>query len=215
MSFIDHFHQRLSLLPERETIVFPPEEIPENSKPAAVLMCFWPAQDDRVELLLTKRTHKVSSHQGQVSFPGGRVDQGETYEEAALRETREELGIPAGLVTVMGRLDDAWSRYGHHVIPFVGWLRQRPPLVPNPHEVAEVLIADMAIVMQPRAHRDHEVVLHYRGQKQIHKSQAFEWDGGYVWGLTADLLLELILWIREQPSNRGDRRLERMRKLGV
>jgi 8-oxo-dGTP pyrophosphatase MutT (NUDIX family) len=215
MSFVDHFHQRLLSLPERETIEFPRNEIPADSKPAAVLMCFWPTQDERVEVLLTQRTHKVSSHQGQVSFPGGRVDTGESFEDAALRETWEELGIAAQLITIMGRLDDAWSRYGHHVIPFVGWLQQRPPLNPNPHEVAQVLIADMATVMQPQARRDHEVVLHHNGQKQIHTAQAFAWDGGYVWGLTADLLLELILWINEQPSNRGDRRLERMRKLGV
>ena len=73
----------------------------------------------------------------------------------------------------------------------------------------------METIMQPQARKVHEVVLHHNGQKQIHNSQAFEWEGGYVWGLTADLLLELILWIKEQPSNRGDRRLERMRKLGV
>ena len=215
MSFIKHFHQRLQSLPQRETIEFPTDAIPENSKPAAVLMCFWPAEHDRVECLFTKRTHKVSSHQGQVSFPGGRVDPGETFEQTALRETWEELGIAAQLVSVMGRLDDAWSRYGHHVIPIVGWLERRPSLTPNPHEVAQVLIADMATIMEPGAHRDHEVVLNHHGQKQVHKSQAFAWEGGYVWGLTADLLLELMLWIREQPSNRGGRRLERMRKLGV
>ena len=215
MSFVENFYQRLVKLPKREFVAFPPEQIPKNSKPAAVLICFWPAPDDRVEVLLTKRTHKVSSHQGQVSFPGGRVDQGESYEETALRETWEELGIPGHLVTIMGRLDDAWSRYGHHVIPIVGWLEQRPELRINPHEVAEVLIGDMETLMQPGAHRDHKVVMHHKGEKQIHKAQAFTWKGGYVWGLTADLLLELILWIKEKPSNRGARRLERMRKLGV
>lgn len=215
MSFTEHFYHRLLQLPKREFIAFPHEQIPKKSKPAAVLICFWPAENDRVEVLLTKRSHKVSSHQGQVSFPGGRVDQGESYEEAALRETWEELGIPSHLVTIMGRLDDAWSRYGHHVIPIVGWLEQRPQLTINHHEVAEVMIGDMETIMRPEAELEHKVVLHHKGEKQIHKAQAFEWDGGYVWGLTADLLLELILWIREQPSNRGERRLERMRKLGV
>lgn len=215
MSFIEHFHQRLLLLPEREAVEFPGEEIPDNSRPAAVLMSFWPADDDRVEVLLTKRTHKVSSHQGQVSFPGGRLDKGEAHADAALRETQEELGITPDLVTIMGRLDDAWSRYGHHVTPIVGWLERRPEFFPNPHEVAEVLIGDMATIMQPEAVKEHEVVIHHHGEKQIHKALAFEWKGGYVWGLTADLLLELILWIREQPSNRGTRRLERMRKLGM
>ena len=162
---------------------------------------------------MTRRTDNVSSHQGQVSFPGGRVDASDpSYQAAALREAWEELGIVPDTVTIMGRLDDAWSRYGHYVVPFVGWLEQRPDLNPNPGEVAEVLIADMATIMRPEAQRDHPVVLQDGRQ---HVAKAFEWQGGYVWGLTADLLLELILWIRDEPSNRGHKRLQRMQKFGV
>jgi 8-oxo-dGTP pyrophosphatase MutT (NUDIX family) len=182
---------------------------------AAVLMCFWPAEEDRVELVMTRRTDQVSSHQGQVSFPGGRVEAGDTStEDAALRETLEELGIAPDLVTIMGRLDDAWSRHGHHVIPYVGWLRQRPQLRPNPGEVAEVLIADMETLMRPETERDHKVVMP-QGGGAAQVTKAYAWEGGYVWGLTADLLLELILWIRGAPSSRGQARLERLRQIGA
>ena len=51
----------------------------------------------------------------------------------------------------MGRLDDAWSVAGHHVIPYIGWLEQRPQMIPNEHEVAEVMIADVQMLMQPEA----------------------------------------------------------------
>jgi len=215
MGFREHFYKRLQQLPERVVMQFPAGTLPERYKTAAVLLCFWPAGDDRVELVMTRRTDNVSSHQGQVSFPGGRVDDADlSYADAALRETWEELGIASELITIMGRLDDAWSRFGHHVIPYVGWLEQRPPLCPNPREVAEVLIADMATIMRPEAEREHKVVLP-RGGNSTHVTKAFEWDGGYVWGLTADLLLELILWIRGEPSNRGHARLERMQKFGV
>ncbi|MBF8268458.1 MAG: Nudix hydrolase protein [Gammaproteobacteria bacterium] len=215
MSFREHFYQRLQQLPDREVMQFPVGTLPERYKRAAVLLCFWPAGDDRVELVMTKRTDSVSSHQGQVSFPGGRVDEADpSYADAALRETWEELGIVPELIMIMGRLDDAWSRFGHHVVPYVGWLEQRPPLTANPREVAEILIADMATLMRPEAEREHKVVFP-KGGNTTHVTKAFAWEGGYVWGLTADLLLELILWIRGEPSNRGHARLERMQKFGA
>ena len=213
--FRKHFYERLRQLPGRAVMRFPAGTLPKRYKTAAVLLCCWPAGDGRVEIVMTRRTDQVSSHQGQVSFPGGRVDAADaSAADAALRETWEELGIAPGLITIMGRLDDAWSRFGHHVIPYVGWLEQRPELTPNPREVAEILIADMATIMRPEAEREHKVVLP-AGSGTTHVTKAFEWDGGYVWGLTADLLLELILWIRGEPSNRGHARLERMRQFGV
>ncbi len=129
-----------------------------------------------------------------------------------MREADEELGIPAASVTVMGRLDDAWSFQGHHVVPYVGWLEAPPEIRADPGEVAEVIVADMALLGGPDTVRKHR---HERAGR-IHVSQAFEWEGGYVWGLTADILLELLLWFDGRESNRGELRLARMREhLGV
>lgn len=210
-SFRDYFHARLARLPERTILEFPRERIPAGARAAAVLMGFWPTEQDGIELVLTRRTDTVSSHRGQVSFPGGRVEENETYAAAALRETYEELGIAPETITIMGRLDDAWSRYGHHVVPFIGWLEKRPELLPNPHEVAEVLIADMETILRPETACRH--VFELNGE--THSTQAFKWDGGYVWGLSADLLLELVLWIRDVPSNRGSLRQQRMEKYSL
>lgn len=212
MTFKQHFISRLETLSERETQEFPVEDIPTPYKQAAVLLPFAASAAGGVELIMTKRSETLANHGGQVSFPGGTVDPAdESLQAAALREAQEEIGLLPEHVTIMGRLDDAWGRYGHHVIPFVGWLDHRPELTPDPNEVAEVLIADMEILMQPESSRKHEIML---GDVR-YMAEAFSWDGGYVWGLSADLLLELILWVKGEPSNRGALRLEKMKKYTI
>ncbi len=209
MAFKNHFFNRLKELSNRDAQVFPKVAIPVPYKPAAVLLPFWPTENGGVEVVFTKRTDTVSTHRGQVSFPGGSVDDSdESMQAAALREAYEELGISPQQVSIMGRLDDAWSRAGHHVIPFVGWLDQKPELIPNPIEVAEVIIADVEMLMRPEISATNEIVV----DNVVHTTHAFRWDDGYVWGLSADLLLELLLWIRGEPSDRFAARLKRMQK---
>nr|WP_218191173.1 CoA pyrophosphatase [Enhydrobacter aerosaccus] len=86
--------------------------------------------------LLTRRTPKLRAHGGQWALPGGRVDPGETVEQAALRELHEELGVLAGTDDVLGRLDDYPTRSGYLIAPVVVWLRGIVDLEPNPAEVA-------------------------------------------------------------------------------
>ena len=74
MTFRDHFFNRLEALPQRETFKFPQGTLPEGDKTAAVLLPFWPGDDDSVEVVFTRRPQTMTSHPGQVSFPGGRVD---------------------------------------------------------------------------------------------------------------------------------------------
>lgn len=210
MDFREYFLKRLQDLPARETFHFPPGTVPGGHRTAAVLLPFWPASDNSVEVVFTRRPETMSSHPGQVSFPGGRVDaDDESVVAAALRETNEELGIDPDLVTIMGRLDDAWSVAGHHVIPYIGWLEQRPAMQPNEQEVAEVMIADVKNLMHPKASCLHEHV--FCGERR--QTPAFSWDEGYVWGLTADLFHELLLWVKEEPSNRGPLRFEFMKRM--
>ncbi len=92
-------------------------------------------------LLLTKRTDNVEHHKGQISFPGGVVDDyDESANATALREVEEEIGIPSTAITILGRLDDIHIPSGFVVTPIVGYITSLSTLKPNPDEVAEILL---------------------------------------------------------------------------
>ena len=86
-------------------------------------------------LLLTRRASGLRSHAGQWALPGGRMDEGETPEQAALRELREEVGLTPDPGAVLGRLDDYTTRSGYLITPVVVWLDAAPDLQLNPQEV--------------------------------------------------------------------------------
>ena len=89
-------------------------------------------------ILLTKRPENLNRHGGQYALPGGRLDEGETPEMAALRELHEEMGLCLDCATVMGRLDDYPTRSGFRITPIVIWGPAKAELNPDPNEVARV-----------------------------------------------------------------------------
>jgi 8-oxo-dGTP pyrophosphatase MutT (NUDIX family) len=89
-------------------------------------------------LLLTRRAAHLSNHAGQWALPGGRMDPGESAEEAALRELHEEIGLRLEPRDVLGTLDDFTTRSGFVITPVVVWAGEARALVPNPAEVAAV-----------------------------------------------------------------------------
>lgn len=100
-----------------------------------------PAFDDwhtEPALLLTRRALTLRQHAGQWAMPGGRIDAGESPEQAALREMTEEVGLSLGMDSVLGRLDDYATRSGFVITPVVVWAGAARALAPNPGEVESI-----------------------------------------------------------------------------
>ncbi|MDD9946293.1 MAG: CoA pyrophosphatase [Myxococcales bacterium] len=89
-------------------------------------------------VLLTRRSSRLRHHAGQWALPGGRLDEGETHQAAALRELEEEIGLSLTHETVLGRLDDFETRSGFVITPIVVWAGPARELRPNPGEVASI-----------------------------------------------------------------------------
>jgi 8-oxo-dGTP pyrophosphatase MutT (NUDIX family) len=102
-------------------------------------------------IVLTKRAAGLRAHAGQWALPGGRVDTGETYEDAARRELHEELGLDVGAEGVLGLLDDYPTRSGYVITPVVVWAGDAAAMRPNPAEVASAhIVSGAELDVQPR-----------------------------------------------------------------
>ena len=159
----------------------------DNLTPAAVLIVLV-ARGDGFSVLLTKRTDDLEHHPGQISFPGGHVDACDTTSEAcALRELEEETGIPAALVTPIGRLDTYTTRTGFAITPVVGFLDPPFDVRPDPREVAEVFEVPLDFLMNAK---NHQRMSHETGGKTRYY-YAMPFQGRYIWGATAGMLVNL------------------------
>ena len=148
-----------------------------------------PHQSGGAHILLTRRSMQLSSHQGEVSFPGGRLDAGETYEEAALREAFEEVGLPPEEVTVVSRLSpiSTWVS-SSWIVPVVATVARPIPLEARTGEVDRVLWTPLHDLTRPGTYRE-ELWHTVHGEHPIY---FFELDDETVWGATARMLHEVL-----------------------
>jgi 8-oxo-dGTP pyrophosphatase MutT (NUDIX family) len=116
---------------------------------AAVALVVVGDDDEEACFLITRRASKLRNHAGQWALPGGRLDPGEDAIAAALRETREELGLHLEPDGILGLLDDYPTRSGFVITPVVVWAGPHPALVPNPDEVAAVYRVPLETLERP------------------------------------------------------------------
>ncbi len=156
-------------------------------KCAAVLITLI-RQDDAWNVLYTRRTHHVESHKGQVSFPGGGCDDGETTpEQTALREAQEEVGLDPARVRVLGRLANMVTVTSFRVTPVVGAIDWPTVFRIGEHEVERVF----TIPLDWLADRRNRWELPFPGRNRSVIAY-HPYDGELVWGATARMTVDLL-----------------------
>jgi mutator protein MutT len=135
-------------------------------------------------ILFTRRAEHLVSHGGQIAFPGGSVEEGETLEQAAMREAREEVGIPAEHVELIGRLDDVVTHSGFLVAPFAGIVHERFDYVIQEAEVVEVFEVPLEALLDVRNPAVRYVP--FRGKQ--YPAYFYQHGPHEIWGLTGRML---------------------------
>ncbi len=162
----------------------PPERV---VTPAAVLVPLI-NRADGVTVMLTQRTAHLNDHAGQISFPGGRVDETDPDRVyTALREAQEETGLGRDAVEVIGTLPDYDIPTGFRVTPVVGWIEPPVDVAPDPFEVAEVFEVPLAHFLDPANHQRHSDEINGRRRNYY----AMPYQQRYIWGATAGMLHSL------------------------
>lgn len=162
---------------------------------AAVLIPI--VQRDDPTVLLTQRTSHLSTHSGQIAFPGGKVDAGDVSPAAtALREAWEEVGLEARYVEILGEMPHYLTGTAFSVTPVVALVQPGFTLSPNAHEVADVFEVPLPFLMDPAHHRRHSV--HWQGVQRewfsMPWSEPLDEDQSrerFIWGATAGMLRNL------------------------
>lgn len=154
---------------------------------AAVLVPI--TRSDEPELVLTLRASGLSTHGGEVAFPGGRRDpEDPNLIHTALREAEEEIGLPPGLVEVIGPLSTLVSKHGIQVTPYVGLVPDYVEYQANDDEIAAVFSVPLAFFREDPREMTHRI--DYLGRSWYVPSYRF---GAYkIWGLTAIMVVELV-----------------------
>lgn len=145
-----------------------------------------------LRLLLTQRTAHLRDHAGQISFPGGGLNPGESAIEGALREAQEEIGLDPAKVTLFGQMPQYHTGTGFSVTPMIGFVQAPCELVADPGEVAEIFEVPLDFILDPRNMRQE--TRYYRGAWR--SFLAVPWAGYYIWGATAGMLAQLSRIVR-------------------
>ena len=154
---------------------------------ASVLIALTDSHDPHV--ILTKRAAGLSTHGGEIAFPGGRHDLTDPdLLFTALREANEEIGLQATDVEILGPLGQVMSKHQLQVTPWVGIVPQAVQLTPSPDEIDSIFTVPLCFFLDDKRHHTDEI----RFKGMTHFVPAYEYDGHIIWGLTAYMLIEML-----------------------
>lgn len=166
---------------------FSARRFPSNQPKASVLIALTDTADP--EVILTKRAAKLSTHGGEIAFPGGKHDDTDPdLLYTALREAHEEVGLPPEQVEVIGPLGQVISKHGLQVTPWVGVIPRGVSLIANPDELDEVFSVPLSFFLEDQRYATDEI--RFKGKNLY--VPAWDYNGHIIWGLTAYMLVELL-----------------------
>lgn len=143
----------------------------------------------RPEIIFTLRSANLSTHRGQVSFPGGRRDpEDASLEHTALRETHEEIGLPPDQVQLVAPLSQVISRYGILVTPYVGVVPEAHPLSANPAEIESIFRVPVDFFLDDRRERTDPLSF----LNNTYYVPCYRWQRYEIWGLSAVVLVDFL-----------------------
>jgi 8-oxo-dGTP pyrophosphatase MutT (NUDIX family) len=160
---------------------------------AAVLIPLFQDGND-YRILFTQRTQKVEAHKGQISFPGGRIDEKDrTLLETALREAYEEVGIHQKDVIVLGRTDDMRTVASNYIVhPFVGLIPNSYSFVISKDEVERLITVPFRVFFE------NGTVMPVNYEGRVYEGLAYTYDGEVIWGATARIMNNLVGIVKEK-----------------
>lgn len=171
------------LLPPGRVLKAAPED-KGRVKDSSVLLLLHPDEEE-LNVLLIKRPCHMKHHAGQIALPGGRIENGESAEQTAIRETFEEIGIPADQIEILGKLSEFYvevSRFQIH--PFVGWIQSEPVFHINPNEVEKAFFFPLLKFNPPYDSIELETIT---GRLDV---PCVKYKEEIIWGATAMILSE-------------------------
>ena len=201
LNFLEYLKKRLSeMLPNHQAhLMMAPDfngqpfrsfDPKNNSKKSSVLIPLCKTQDKILNILFTLRSTDLNSHSGQISFPGGRCEPGETKVQAALRETYEEIGISENHIEIIGELSELFVPPSNTIIyPYIGYIDKNNELILNKYEVEEAFFIPLDFFMN----KNNVVIEEWDFQGR--KVNVPFWNVGKkvpLWGASAMILMELV-----------------------
>ncbi|MBL0317254.1 MAG: CoA pyrophosphatase [Flavobacteriales bacterium] len=157
-------------------------------KESAVIMLIYP-HEQVWHTLFMRRPDGTGVHSGQLSFPGGKLESGETHLQAARREALEEVGVELSEDHIVGSLTEVYIPPSHFVVtPFLAVLAEEPKFIPNPHEVVELISYPISDFLQDNIVAEKEIFIPMLG-KNI-QARYFDVKGNTLWGATAMMVQE-------------------------